>query len=298
MAKGTMLEHRGQPAVFRFAPSPNGRLHLGHALSAFLNRDMATAAGGTYLVRIEDIDQTRCTPDLEAALLSDLAWLGLASDEPERRQSDHLPDYAAALAKLEALGVTYPAFLSRGEARSLVRAAEAQGNPWPRDPEGVALFPAEDRQRSERERRERLARGERHQIRLDMGKALERVGHPLDWLEFGAGTETVIRADAAAWGDIVLSRSDAPSSYALSVVVDDAAQGITHVVRGMDLFHATAVQRLLQHLLGLPAPRYHHHRLILDGDGRKLSKSSGSTALASLRREGATPSDIRALVGI
>lgn len=293
-----MLEDRGQPTVFRFAPSPNGRLHLGHALSAFLNRDMAIACGGTYLVRIEDIDQTRCTPELEAGMLEDLAWLGLSSDKPERRQSDHLPDYATALARLEALGVTYPAFLSRGEVRAVVRESEDRGEAWPRDPEGVPLFPSADRLRCKAERQERLARGEKHQIRLDMGKALALVAQPLDWVEFDTSSERRIVADAAAWGDIVLSRSDAPSSYALCVVVDDAAQGVTHVVRGMDLFHATAVQRLLQVLLGLPAPRYRHHRLILGDDGRKLSKSTGSTALAALREQGATPSDIRTLLGI
>lgn len=293
-----MLENRGQPAVFRFAPSPNGRLHLGHALSAMLNRQMADAQGGTYLVRIEDIDRTRCTPELEVAMLDDLAWLGLSSDRPERRQSDHLEDYAAALRKLEALGLVYPSFLSRGEMRAIVRDAESGGTIWPRDPEDVPLFPLLDRDRSPGERAERLARGERHQMRLHMGRAISLLSEPLDWEEFDGAGKRRISADPAAWGDIVLSRSDAPSSYALSVVVDDAAQGITHVVRGMDLFHATAVQRLLQVLLGLPAPLYCHHRLILGRDGRKLSKSDGATALASLRREGATPSDIRALVGI
>lgn len=293
-----MLENRGQHAVFRFAPSPNGRLHLGHALSAFLNHDLARKTGGTYLVRIEDIDRTRCTPELETAMLEDLAWLGLASDRPERRQSDHLADYAKALARLDALGLVYPAFLSRGEVRALVRQAEAAGRQWPRDPEGVPLFPDIDRNRDPADRAERLARGEKHQLRLDMAKALALAGAGIDWLELGDGQERIVHADPASWGDVVLSRSDAPSSYTLSVVVDDAAQGVTHVVRGLDLFQATAVQRLLQDLLGLPAPSYLHHRLIVGPDGRKLSKSSGSTALAALRREGATPSDIRRLVGI
>lgn len=286
-----------QPAQFRFAPSPNGRLHLGHALSAYLNREMADATGGRYLVRIENIDGTRCTPELERGLLDDLEWLGLSSDGPLRRQSDHLPDYAAALAELQRLGLTYPAFLTRGEVKMLVRESEDRGRTWPRDPDGAPLYPDADRQRPAAEREERLARGERHAIRLDMGKAIALAGGTLSWLETGRGQPERIEARPAAWGDLVLSRSDAPGSYALCVVIDDAAQDITHVVRGMDLFQATSVQRLLQVLLGLPEPVYHHHRLILDETGRKLSKSSGSTALASLREAGMSPSDIRRLVG-
>ncbi len=287
-----------QPAIFRFAPSPNGRLHLGHALSAFLNHDMARACGGTYLVRIEDIDRTRCTTELEMLLLEDLEWLGLSSDKPERRQSEHLPDYAAALARLTELGVTYPSFLTRSEVKAIVQRAEGEGRKWPRDPDGAPLYPADDRERDPDDRRERLARGERHAIRLDMDKAQRLVGKPLSWLETGGNRSERIAAKPEIWGDIILSRSDAPGSYALAVVVDDAAQGVTHVVRGHDLFQATAVQRLLQALLDLPEPVYHHHRLVLDEDGRKLSKSNRSTALASLRADGLQPSDIRRLVGL
>lgn len=293
-----MQQDHGQHCVFRFAPSPNGRLHLGHALSAFLNHDMARQAGGLYLVRIEDIDASRSTPENEAAILADLAWLGLTSDRPERRQSQHLGDYADALDRLRAMGLVYPAFLSRGEVKAIVRQEEARGRTWPRDPDSAPLYPDADRLRSADDRAARLARGDKHAWRLDMGKALAAIGRPLFWTETGGEGEARIEAEPALWGDVVLSRSDAPSSYTLSVVVDDAAQGVTHVVRGRDLYHATSVQRLLQELLGLPEPVYHHHRLILDKDGQKLSKSKGSTALSHLRAEGASPSDIRRLVGI
>ena len=289
--------HR-QSAKFRFAPSPNGELHLGHALSAFLNHDMAREAGGAYLVRIENIDETRCTPALGRALLDDLAWLGLSADAPERRQSDHLSEYQAALQELERLGLTYPAFMTRGEVKALVAHSERAGNPWPRDPDGAPLYPDLDRLRPPAERARRLDAGERHAIRLDMAKAVAAAGAGLGWTETGSGEDRWITADRLAWGDIVLSRSDAPGSYQLCVIVDDAAQEITHVVRGLDLYHATAVQRLLQVLLGLPEPVYHHHRLVLDDKGEKLSKSNRSTALATLRREGFSPSDIRGLVSL
>lgn len=288
----------GQQPVFRFAPSPNGRLHLGHALSAFLNHDMARAAGGLYLVRIEDVDRARSLPEFEASILDDLSWLGLASDRPERRQSEHLAEYEDALNRLRSMGLVYPSFLSRGEVKALVREHENGGNSWPRDPDGAPHYPDLDRLRNPDERAERLARGEKHSWRLDMAKSVERAGRALSWMETGEGMERRIVAHPEEWGDVILSRSDAPSSYTLSVVVDDAAQGVSHVVRGQDLFHATSVQRLLQALLGLPEPVYHHHRLVLDSDGRKLSKSSRSTALSELRAEGATPSDIRRLVGI
>lgn len=287
-----------QPARFRFAPSPNGQLHLGHALSAFLNRDMAHAVGGRSLLRIEDIDRTRCTPAFEAGILEDLAWLGLSPDEAIRRQSDHLDDYAEALSTLADLGLLYPAFLTRAEVRAHVSEAERDGRSWPRDPDGAPLYPDIDKQRGPGERAARLAAGERHAIRLDMTRAVELAGAGLRWHETGKGQLETIEADPAAWGDVVLSRSDAPGSYALCVVVDDAAQGITHVVRGADLYEATAVQRLLQTLLGFPEPVYHHHRLILDEAGRKLSKSNRSTAIAELRAGGNTPSDIRRLVGL
>jgi len=298
MAEETMPSPLRQKPVYRFAPSPNGPLHLGHALSAFLNHDMAQDNGGRFLLRIEDIDQTRCTPELEQAIYDDLGWLGLAWENPARRQSDHFDAYRVALDRLIDAGLAYPAFLSRGETKSVVKAFEADGRLWPRDPDGAPLYPPVDRERPEAERAALLASGRQHAWRLDMEKAIRAAGSPLFWQESGDGKRGEIEARPALWGDVVLSRSDAPSSYHLSVVVDDALQGITHVVRGMDLFHATAIHRLLQHLLDLSQPAYHHHRLILGADGRKLSKSEGSTGLAALRAEGATPSDIRRLVGL
>lgn len=284
--------------VFRFAPSPNGFLHLGHALSAILNHDMARETGGRFLLRIEDIDLTRCTPAYEKAIFEDLAWLGLTWEEPVRRQSAHFDAYAVSLARLDAMGLIYPAFLTRGEVKAIVAEHEKAGKIWPRDPDGSPLYPDTDRQRSAEGRQSRMSQGIRHAWRLDMAKAVHLVQTPLHWQETGDGACGTIPADPAAWGDIILSRSDAPSSYHLSVVVDDALQGITHVVRGMDLYHATSVHRLLQALLDLPQPLYHHHRLLMDEDGKKLAKSSGSTGLSDLRRQGLSAADIRHLVGL
>lgn len=284
--------------VFRFAPSPNGRLHLGHALSALLNADMAERMGGRLLLRIEDIDLTRCTPELEQAVFDDLNWLGIAFEHPVRRQSEHFPLYRQALDRLQAMGLVYPAFLTRGEVKARVSAYEREGGTWPRDPDGAPLYPTEERSMSEADRAEKLATAERYAWRLDIDRARSSVEKQLTWQETGDGPRGEIEADPAAWGDVVLWRSDAPASYHLAVTLDDAAQGVTHVVRGLDLFHATSVHRLLQALLRLPAPIYHHHRLILGPDGRKLSKSLGDTALSALRAEGKTPSDIRAMVGV
>ena len=298
MAEETMPATPGQRPVFRFAPSPNGFLHLGHALSAILNNDMARASGGRFLLRIEDIDSVRCTPEYEKAIYRDLAWLGLRWEEPVRRQSEHFGEYAAALQRLKEMDLVYPAFMTRGDVRSAVAAHEEQGRHWPRDPDGSPLYPDEDRNRSLSERQILLAKGIRHAWRLDMARALVLAGKPLSWRETGGAGTKIIRADPSAWGDVVLSRSDAPSSYHLSVVVDDALQGITHVVRGLDLFHATSVHRLLQELLGLPEPLYHHHRLVLGPDGRKLSKSERSTGLASLREAGVSTAEIRRRIGL
>jgi len=285
--------------VFRFAPSPNGYLHLGHALSALLNAEMARAKGGWLLLRIEDIDTARCRPEYEAAIYEDLAWLGLRWQAPARRQSEHYEDYRDALAKLEAIGLIYPSFETRAEIARMVAARDAEGA-WPRDPDGAPLYPGRANTVAETERKRRMHDGEPYALRLDMRNALARVSE-LNWLELGAGPagETgMISADAAAWGDVILARKETPTSYHLAVVVDDARQGITDVVRGRDLFYATAVHRLLQALLGLPQPRYHHHRLVLDADGHKLSKSTQSTGLRELRADGASIGDIRRLVGL
>lgn len=285
--------------VFRFAPSPNGFLHLGHAYSALLNFDSAQAAGGQFLLRIEDIDQTRCRPQFEVAIYEDLAWLGIVWEQPVRRQSEHLDDYRAALHRLDADGLIYPSFESRAEIARLVEAREAQGS-WPRDPDGVPLYPGNARAMSAAERARSVQGSRPYTLRLDTAAARRRTG-ALSWNEDGSGPDGETGAVAArpeAWGDVVLARKDVPTSYHLSVVVDDAAQGVTQVMRGQDLFFATAMHRLLQALLNVPAPRYHHHRLIHDACGQKLAKSTQSTGLRELRAQGATPADIRRMVGL
>ncbi|APY14244.1 tRNA glutamyl-Q(34) synthetase GluQRS [Brucella sp. 10RB9214] len=287
--------------VFRFAPSPNGQLHLGHAYSALLNANMAENSGGRFLLRMEDIDTARCTPALEQGIYDDLHWLGLRWETPVRRQSEHFGEYRNALTKLADKGLVYPAFLSRSEVRKRISEACARGDDWPSDPDGTPLYPQDERNMSEKEQMEHIVSGAPYAWRLDMDKALAAAGEPLFWNESGAGPDGEtgrLAADPAKWGDVVIARKDTPTSYHLSVVVDDALQGITHIVRGRDLFHATSVHRLLQKLLGLPEPLYHHHDLVLGEDGQKLSKSRKDTALASLREQGWTPADIRAKLGL
>jgi glutamyl-Q tRNA(Asp) synthetase len=278
------------PPVFRFAPSPNGYLHLGHALSALLNTNLAGGLSGRLLLRIEDIDETRCRPEYEAAIYEDLAWLGITWEPPVWRQSEHYDDYRAALSKLAAMGLIYPSFESRAEIAALVAAR----TPWPRDPDDTPIYPGDAKSMPAAERERRMASGAPYALRLDMRAALARAG-PLTWTESDQG---LVAADPAAWGDVILARKDIPTSYHLAVVVDDAAQHVTDLVRGRDLFHATGVHRLLQALLGLAAPRYRHHRLILDADGKKLSKSTAATGLRELRAQGVTPAEIRRLVGL
>ena len=287
------------PPVFRFAPSPNGHLHLGHAYSALLNSDRVGESGGRLLLRIEDIDATRCRSDYETAIHEDLAWLGIAWETPVRRQSEHLADYRAALEKLSALGLVYPAFESRAEIARLVAVREVDG-PWPRDPDGAPLYPGEAKLLPADERAHLIASGAPYALRLDMAAACRRVAG-LSWNELGEGPDGergIVPARPEAWGDVILARKETPTSYHLSVVVDDALQGVSEIVRGQDLFHATAVHRLLQVLLGLPEPAYRHHRLIRDEAGGKLSKSSRSTGLRELRAAGITPAAIRQLVGL
>ena len=287
------------PPVFRFAPSPNGYLHLGHALSALLNFERARAGGGRFLLRIEDIDTTRCRPEFEAAIYEDLAWLGITWEEPVRRQSMHLSDYSEALARLQQDGLIYPAFESRSEIARLVQAREAQA-PWPRDPDGAPLYPGNAKSRPESERRALVESGAPYALRLDMATARAKTGF-LTWHEefagYGGAPDQVI-ARPEQWGDVILARKETPTSYHLSVVIDDALQGVTNVVRGKDLFWSTSVHRLLQKLLDLPDPFYQHHRLVLDDSGQKLSKSTAATALRELRAAGATPDDIRRMVGL
>jgi glutamyl-Q tRNA(Asp) synthetase len=285
--------------ILRFAPSPNGYLHLGHAYSALLNHDMARECGGRLLLRVEDIDTVRCRPDYEEAIYEDLRWLGMSWQEPVRRQSEHFADYEAALAKLEAQGLIYPSFESRAEIAALVEDLDRHGG-WPRDPDGAPIYPGRARRLSTAERKRRREAGEPFALRLAMDAAVARAG-VLTWTETGAGPHGqtgLITAAPQRWGDIVLARKEAPTSYHLSAVLDDALQGVTDIVRGQDLFWSTSIHRLLQALLGLPEPAYHHHKLILDAEGNKLSKSTQSTGVRELRAGGAVPRDIRRMVGL
>jgi glutamyl-Q tRNA(Asp) synthetase len=286
-------ENSGGRRAFRFAPSPNGYLHRGHAYSALINFRAAHAAAGRFLLRIEDIDATRARPQFEAAIFEDLAWLGLRWEEPVLRQSERFPAYRAALRELEKLGIIYPAFLSRAEIQARIEAA-CRGRPVPRDPEGAPIYPGPERDWPTARRREAVASGRPYALRLDMRRALAAVP-PLQWREvdpFAADAATTVAANPAAWGDVVLARKDVPANYHLSVVVDDAFQGVTDVVRGRDLKAATAVHRVLQTLLGLAEPRYFHHRLILDETGAKLSKSRGSETLRGRRAAGETAAEV------
>src|SRR5450755_2863370 len=287
------------PPVFRFAPSPNGYLHLGHAYSALLNFDLAQQSGGRFLLRIEDIDPTRCKPEFETAIYQDLDWLGIAWEEPVRRQSRHLADYRDTIEKLSARGLLYPSFESRAEIAKLVEQREANGQ-WPRDPDGVPLYPGTAKLLSGDQRARLLQSGAPLALRLDMAAACATAGD-LTWIERGEGpageTGTVV-ARPEACGDVILARRETPTSYHLAVAIDDALQGVTEVVRGSDLFWSTSVHRLLQALLGLPPPAYRHHRLVLDDACQKLSKSTGATGLRELRAGGASAADLRRLVGL
>ena len=287
--------------TFRFAPSPNGHLHLGHAYSTLLNQKLASAMGGRLLLRIEDIDTVRCPPELEADILRDLEWLGIDWERPVRRQSEHFADYEKVLERLIREELVYPAFMSRGEIRAFIAGSKDSGRNWAHDPDGVPLYPPSDRTLSVSARKRRMAQGEPFAWRLDVEAAMARVDKSLSWQEFAdenLATINTVPAEPQRWGDVILARRDIPTSYHLAVVVDDALQGASHIVRGRDLFLATSVQRLLQELLGLPQPAYFHHPLILGADGRKLSKSFGDTSLAALRDAGMSPEQVRARVGL
>jgi glutamyl-Q tRNA(Asp) synthetase len=278
--------------TFRFAPSPNGRLHLGHAYSALLNERLAREAGGRLLLRIEDIDRARCRPELEAALRADLAWLGIGFDGPVRRQSERFEAYRAVLGGLRRRGLAYPCFCSR---RAV---AEAAGEDGPRDPDGAPLYPGTCRGLPAPVAAARIAAGAPHTWRLGLDRALAAAPGPHAVRRFApGGAETAVPAEPRRWGDPVIGRRDAPTSYHLAVVVDDADQGVTHVVRGADLLAATDLHVLLQALLGLDPPAYHHHELIRDEGGLKLAKRLGSRALADLRADGVAPAAIRAALG-
>ncbi len=279
--------------VTRFAPSPTGHLHLGHAYSALF---AARAAGpeGRLLVRIEDIDRGRCRPEFAEAILEDLAWLGLVWEQPVRRQSEHMDDYAAALARLETRGLIYPCFCTRADiAREIAAAGAAPHLAQQTGPDGP-VYPGLCRRLSTAEAQRRRDAGEPFALRLRMEAALAGAG-PLTWTDREAGTVT---AEPQLFGDVVLARKDTPTSYHLAVTVDDALAGVTLVTRGRDLFAATHVHRLLQALLDLPTPAYHHHRLLLGESGERLAKRDRAATLRSLREAGRTPAEVRAMVGM
>lgn len=276
-----------KPPRLRFAPSPNGLLHLGHAYSALLNTHFAAKLDGEFLVRVEDIDTTRCTPELAEACLADLRWLGLAFPEP-RVQSRHFADYAKALDALNAEGLLYPCFCTRADL-----AAHHSGT----DPDGAPLYAGTCRNLTRNAITTRMQSSTPFALRLNMARALETIDAPLTYQAFDAQLNiTTIPCTPERFGDVVLMRKDTPTSYHLSVVVDDAMQGITHIVRGQDLEAATDVHVLLQHILGLPTPLYHHHALLKDEDGTKLSKSRFSETIQTLRANGARPEEIVGMV--
>lgn len=281
--------------VTRFAPSPNGLLHIGHALSAIIAHDTARRNGGRFLLRIEDIDVERRRPEFITAIFEDLNWLGLTWEEPVLVQSEHFSEYLAAADRLIAMGLLYPCFATRKE---IVVAAD----PTKTDPDGAPLYPGIWRGASAEIVGERMAAGETPALRLNMEGALQvlkskRGDEPLTFVEVeDDGSQRTVVADPARWGDAVIVRKEVPASYHLSVVVDDARQGVTHVTRGQDLLAATDLQRLLQELLDLPQPVYSHHRVIRWANGQKLSKSNQDMGLRVLRDEGATADDIRRVI--
>ena len=272
--------------VTRFAPSPTGLLHLGHAHSALFARQQA--AGGIFLLRHEDIDSGRCRPDFIAAIEEDLTWLGLDWPKPARRQSEHLADYTAALEKLEAMGLLYPCFCTRTD---IAREIEQSGHA-PHGPDGP-LFPGLCRSLSATEIEDRKAAGQAFALRLNMAEAVRMAG-PLRWHDLSAGWQ---EAEPQQFGDVVLARKDVPTSYHLAVTLDDALQGVTLVTRGMDLFPASHLHRLLQALLELPVPDWHHHRLLTDESGKRFAKRDKSLTLQALREAGKTPDQVRAMAG-
>jgi len=263
--------------VTRFAPSPTGYLHLGHVYSALFAETAARAEGGRFLLRIEDIDRTRCRPEFEAAIIEDLGWLGITWDGPVRRQSNHFDDYRAALGRLDRLGVTYPCFCSRKDIAASANAPH----------EAPITYPGTCRHLSAAERDARIGAGQPYAIRLDVGAGLALTG-PLTWHDRQAGSVAVTLDD-----DVVIARKDTPTSYHLAVTVDDHLQGVTQVTRGVDLFDATHIHRLLQGLLGYATPDYCHHQLTLNADGVRYSKRDGALAVRTLRELGLTAEAVR-----
>jgi len=275
--------------VTRFAPSPTGFLHLGHAYSALFAFEAARKSGGRFLVRIEDIDSTRCRSEFEQSIYEDLMWLGMEWEIPVRRQSEHLSDYLTAAEQLRSRGMLYPCFCTR---KDIQRGIEAAGGA-PHGSEGP-LYPGTCRSLSEDERQSRIAVGESCAMRLDVNRAVDQVGSKLEWIDLERGVQ---QAEPQILGDVVLVRKDIDCSYHLAVVVDDALQGVTRITRGADLFESTHLQRLLQAILGLNMPEYHHHSLICDKNGRRFAKRNDAETLCSLRRSGVTANEVREQLG-
>ncbi|MBX3495551.1 MAG: tRNA glutamyl-Q(34) synthetase GluQRS [Parvibaculum sp.] len=299
------MRENGEPTeVLRFAPSPNGWLHLGHACSALFAYETAKELNGRFLLRIEDIDVGRCRPEYEEAIYEDLAWLGLDWERPVRRQSEHFADYEAALKRLRDMGLVYPCFATRKDIADAIAATGIDARNWPVDPDGAPIYPGIYKDLAPAEMNRLMWEGRTYAWRLDTESALAKAeaiaGKALTFSEDGEGPngETgTCAVKPALFGDVVIARKDVPTSYHLAVTVDDAIQGVTLVTRGQDLFHATYIHRILQVLLGLPEPRYRHHRLIRDDAGRRLSKSARDMGLRELRAAGKTPADIRRMVG-
>lgn len=280
-----------QSTITRFAPSPTGLLHVGHAYSALFAHRLAQQAGGQFLLRIEDIDPLRCQAQFEDAIFEDLAWLGLSWQQPVRRQSDHMDTYAGALARLEKMGLLYPCFCSRKDIRDEIAAAGGAPHQGPEGPH----YPGICRDLPGPEADTRKQAGQPFALRLDNAKARAMADGPLLWVDQQRGEMT---AQPQHFGDVVLARKDIPASYHLAVSIDDDLQGITLVSRGEDLLPSTDVHRLLQQLLGLKTPRYHHHGLLNDGDGRRLAKRHKSQTIRALREAGKSPDQVRAMTGL
>ena len=283
--------------VFRFAPSPNGHLHLGHAYSALLNQKMAREAGGKLLLRIEDIDITRCTPELEAQVLRDLEWIGFEWDEEPRRQSEHFDEYREALEKLNRLELIYPSNLSRSEIKKIILEKKAQGIEWLNDPDGTPLYPGNERELSKSQRIELQKSSDNFALRLDIQATKNYAVDELRWTETSHNQNKKITANPLVWGDVIIGRKDFPVSYHLCCTLDDALQGITHVVRGKDQYEATSIHILMFKILELEKPNYHHHKLIEDDNHQKLSKSEKHTSLIDLRKSGITANQIKEKLG-
>lgn len=273
--------------VTRFAPSPSGRLHLGHAFSALQAWEFAQKNDGEFILRIEDIDFNRCKPEFESLLKEDLEWLGLKWQEPTRRQSDFMADFHEAADRLKEMGLLYPCFCTRKEILAEIERAGAA----PHGSEGP-VYPGTCRKLNSEERSQRIEAGKDHAWRLDLNAALEKVGKPIVWNDRDKGEIEVKESDWEQLGDVVLVRKDIGTSYHVAVVIDDALQGVTHIIRGKDLYESTHIHALLHELLELPKPIYHHHGLIVDESGKRLAKRDESETLAALREKGEKPEEI------